>query len=366
MELNDEIAARETALQQVRTAFAHAATRPTRINAGDLVAVSIMDLVGLDVTKTTRIDGDGTINLPYVGSVKAAGLSPRELEQAIVKAYEDARVVQNAIVTVSMPEHGESHQLARRPTPGAMPGTEMAGGGFMDPMMGGGMEEAMMGEPSAPIDAAMQKVLARKLPEVKFDEVPFVEVIEFLRETTGSNLFVNWRALESTGIDRNAPVTLKLRDIALRDLLSLLLLQQGAGLAYKAENGVITIDVPDQPVKASKLVIKAYDVADLLAVNQPHAAGQAPGGFAESMMGGFGAGSSPIMELTNTIISTVAPESWRNHGGHGSIGAYGTKVIITADEEVHRDVASLFEMLREKPATQPATGAEKRALEPAF
>jgi hypothetical protein len=282
-----------------------------------------------------------------------------------------------------MPERGESHQLAKRPTLGAMPGTAMAGGGpmgdpammgmerFADPaMMGEGMGmDPAMGEAPAPMDAAMQKLLARKLPEVKFEGVPFIDVIEFLREATGSNLFVNWPALESVGIDRGAPVTMKLRDVALKDVLSLLLRQQGAGLAYKAENGVIAIDVPNQPVKEPKLVTKAYDVADLLAVNQRHAAGQAPGGFADpgqAMMGGVGGGASPMMELTNTIVSTVAPESWRNQGGRGSIAAYGTKVIITADEEVHRDVAGLFAMLREKPATQPATPEDKQPLEPTF
>ena len=36
-----------------------------------------------DLDTTTRVDPDGTINFPYVGRIKAAGLTEDELEQAI-------------------------------------------------------------------------------------------------------------------------------------------------------------------------------------------------------------------------------------------------------------------------------------------
>ncbi len=175
-------------------------------------------------------------------------------------------------------------------------------------------------------------------------------MIEFLRDTTQSNIFVNWRALESIGIDRKAPVALKLHDVAFKDVLSLLLRQQGEGLVYTAENDVITIDIPKQPVKEPKLVTKAYDVADLFTVAPGQAAGYVGGGF------------SPMVELTNTITSAVAPESWRTQGGRGGISAYGSKLVVTAAEEVHRDVVGLLTMLCEHPTTQPASGVQKPVM----
>ncbi|MBA3405192.1 MAG: polysaccharide biosynthesis/export family protein [Gemmatimonadaceae bacterium] len=105
--------------------FRKSMMQPTKLKVGDLVAVSIMDLVGQGVkpVKTARVDGDGTIGLPYVGAVKASGLSPRELEKAVAQAFRDKKVVRDAIVVVSMPERGESHQLSV-PTSGPRDGSE--------------------------------------------------------------------------------------------------------------------------------------------------------------------------------------------------------------------------------------------------
>jgi hypothetical protein len=102
--------------------------------------------------------------------------------------------------------------------------------------------------------------MGRKLPEVKLDNIPLSDTIDFLRDITGTNIFVNWRALEAAGIDRNSPVTLKLRDVAFRDVLSLIARDQGNGMNFKMENGVIVIDVPMQAARMRKLTTKAYDV----------------------------------------------------------------------------------------------------------
>lgn len=208
--------------------------QPTKLKTGDLVTVSVMDLVGqgVETVKTARVNGDGMINLPYAGRVKASGLSPRELEKAVANALQEKRVVQNALV-VSMPALGESHQLARRPAAGGMPAMAeaivaegmgmdapmMAEGmgmdpAMMDPMMG---PEAGMGMYAPPEDPAAKALLSRKLPEVKFDQIPLGEVVDFFRDTLGVNVFVNWRALEAAGIARDEPVTMRLKDVALRD-----------------------------------------------------------------------------------------------------------------------------------------------------
>ena len=59
--------------------------------------------------------------------------------------------------------------------------------------------------------------LARILPEVTFDGVGFSDVADFLRDVTGANLLIDWKRLEKAGIDRNAPITVKLRNIKVSD-----------------------------------------------------------------------------------------------------------------------------------------------------
>jgi beta-lactamase regulating signal transducer with metallopeptidase domain/protein involved in polysaccharide export with SLBB domain len=86
------------------------------IDVDELVTVSIMDLVGagVETVKTSRVDADGNINLPYVGLVKASGLREVELEKAIAKTYEKQGLIRNPLVVVSLPGRGESHSLSNR------------------------------------------------------------------------------------------------------------------------------------------------------------------------------------------------------------------------------------------------------------
>ena len=379
-EKHPEVAALDAEINQTKRfmdamAAAHRdrVNQPTKLKNGDLVTVSVMDLVGqgVETVKTARIDGDGTISLPYTGAVKAAGLSPLELEKAVAKGYLDKGVIQNAVVAVSLPERGESHQIAR--VRGAMPEIAAAAGpitagGFQNPVMmedpeamrgipapapgapaSGMTEAAMMMEdpaamgmapPAAPMDEATRALLARKIPEMKIDSVPFADVVDALRDLTSSNIFVNWRALEAAGIDRNVPVSLRLRDVAFKDVLSLVLRNVGGGTTYKVENGVVVIDAPKQPAKAPKLSTKTYEVRNLLS-----------GEITEQTT------KAQMSELQRVVITTVQPATWQR-GGSG-IAAFDSRLIVTAPDDVHKEVAQLLKMLQRdaaKPTTNPTKG----------
>ena len=55
---------------------------------------------------------------------------------------------------------------------------------------------------------------------MRFDNIPFADVIDFLRDITGANIFVNWRALEAAGIDRKAPLSSRLNNATFMQVLS--------------------------------------------------------------------------------------------------------------------------------------------------
>lgn len=76
-----------------------------KIGPGDLVAVSVFDLLGVgtgEQTKTARVTETGSISLTFIPPVKAAGLTERQLEDAVAKAYDDARLIHNARVSVQV------------------------------------------------------------------------------------------------------------------------------------------------------------------------------------------------------------------------------------------------------------------------
>ena len=68
--------------------------------------------------------------------------------------------------------------------------------------------------------------------------------IDFLRDVTKANIFVNWKALEAAGIDKNAPVTLRLNNVSFAKVLDLVLNSVGGAdrnLGYTVDQGVISI-----------------------------------------------------------------------------------------------------------------------------
>jgi len=78
-----------------------------KIGTNDLVSISIFDLMGEgtgETVKTARVTETGTISLSLIPPIHAAGLTEQELEQAITKAYQDAGLIRNARVSVTVAE----------------------------------------------------------------------------------------------------------------------------------------------------------------------------------------------------------------------------------------------------------------------
>lgn len=90
----------------VRAEDLQPSTNDYAIGRNDLISVSITDLVApnVETLRTTRVSETGMITLPLVEPIKAAGRTEAQLEKAIVKAYKDANIIQNAQVSVSVTE----------------------------------------------------------------------------------------------------------------------------------------------------------------------------------------------------------------------------------------------------------------------
>jgi len=75
-----------------------------RLHAGDLVAVSVYDAP--ELTRTVRVDPDGTIRLPLLSEgVKAAGLIPHELEAALADALKSGEILVDPVVKITVVEY---------------------------------------------------------------------------------------------------------------------------------------------------------------------------------------------------------------------------------------------------------------------
>lgn len=241
-------------------------------------------------------------------------------------------------------------------------------------------------------DEAVAGLLEKALPEIRFQDVAFADVIDFLRDTTQANIFVNWKALEAAGIDRNAPVSTRLRNVKFSKVLRTVLESVGGGatsqVSYTVDEGVITISTTED--LARNVETRTYDIRDLIiaipdfsdapdfSLTSNGNNGQGTGGGAGNNGGGFGGGGGGngglfgdsgsgdddededtpsreelVEQITNLIRTTIGVGTWQEDGGQlGTLSELGGQLIVTQTPEVHRQISSLLEKLREQRSIQ--------------
>jgi hypothetical protein len=198
---------------------------------------------------------------------------------------------------------------------------------------------------------SMSNVMDQRVPNVELSGVALDDVFEFMRDTAGLNLYVNWPALEAAGIDRSVPIQLKLRNIKLGKVMDLALNQAAAGGAaltwYVSDNIVY---VTTKALADQDMVTVIYPVQDLL-VEVPNF--KAPT-FTPSS-GGEGGGSGNVFETSNNdvqqdndsavargeklvelVMMVVEPDIWIENGGFARIRYFSGTLIVTAPRSVQK------------------------------
>jgi hypothetical protein len=126
---------------------------------------------------------------------------------------------------------------------------------------GAGVEE----KPQTPQEKAVAAQLARQIPEIHFSGQGLEDVVDFMRDVSGANLFVNWRALEAAGIKKGAPVTLRVKNVTLKAALEAIVDAVGTErgkAAFVVEDGVVVISAKADPTKpAARVTIGAIPPA---------------------------------------------------------------------------------------------------------
>ena len=251
-------------------------------------------------------------------------------------------------------------------------------------------------------ESSLAANLERNLPGLSLDNVALTDAVDTLRGLSNLNIWVNWRTLETAGVQPNTPIHLKgLHDIATKKALDLLLADAAgnSSLSYSVDEGVITVSTADDLNK--KTVTNVYDILDLLVVppdfipppdfdlSGKTTMARRNGGRGEQSIGGGGtAGSSSyysnsgssggpltgnstasrgnasasvnsaarteklIQDITQAI-TTVDRDSWVENGGQvGSLKFLSGQLIVTQTPENQRRVLSLLDKLRETRAIQ--------------
>lgn len=102
-------------------------------------------------------------------------------------------------------------------------------------------------EPDA--DRAVRSKLGTRLQKVDFDNIELADVIQFIRDISGINIYVKWNSLANVGVEKATSVTLHLKDVTIEKVLRILLadLGQTKPLDYAIVEGILIISSSENP-----------------------------------------------------------------------------------------------------------------------
>jgi hypothetical protein len=163
-----------------------------------------------------------------------------------------------------------------------------------------------------------------------FTETPLEEVVNLLRDDYEIEIQLDDPALDDFGIDSSEPVNASIRSLPLGAALRLVLNRMG--LTYVVSDRVVLITTQEEA--ETRLMIGIYPIADLLTGHIPTAGNN----------------------LVDTIISTVATETWaENGGGEAEIRLQSPGIlVISTTSAVHQEIAALLGGLRVAQTQNPA------------
>jgi hypothetical protein len=214
--------------------------------------------------------------------------------------------------------------------------------------------------------------LATSVPELRFQGVTFGDAIDFIRDVSGANISVNWKAIEATGVTRDSQVNMHLNGVRMRKALEMLLTEVAGGdtLTYVVDQGVIEITTRELADKM--LITRVYPVEDLIMVipdftdapafsleaaqNAGSGGGSSQGGgqaqVANQLFTGNGQSTNTeqvktkaerAQELVDLIEAVVFPDIWKENGGTSSVRYYNGMLVVTAPRTVQESIGGDFD-----------------------
>jgi hypothetical protein len=216
---------------------------------------------------------------------------------------------------------------------------------------------------SAAAQASARRSLNTILPELKFDNITLADAMDFLRDTSGANIHVNWRALEEIGIGKDTTINVRLRNVTLRRILRTILTEASSGslLTYYIDENII--EVTKRELADQQMITRIYPVDDLIMDVPDFEAPQFQIQATQTGRGGGGGGGQNLFgdlnsqtdqrenmtrtdraqQLIDMIQEIIQPDVWNINGGRAAIRFWNGSLIVTAPRSVHEALGGYSE-----------------------
>ena len=175
---------------------------------------------------------------------------------------------------------------------------------------------------------AVRQLNETVLDFVHLDDIPFEQAIQVIQENTHLTVQPAWGPLSASGVDRETPVSLRLRRVKLDEFIDLLLANvapDGEGIGYDVVGDVLVISTRADLHRRVPVMTRRYFVRDLEGIDFEGA----------------------IDRLADLIRRSVRPNTWHGNGGDiGTISHDGDYLIISHTSAVHCSLDDMFKQLR--------------------
>lgn len=207
---------------------------------------------------------------------------------------------------------------------------------------------------------ATREKLKRRI-NVDWAQIKLQHAVDNLRQELGVDVQLDPEGLEEAGVDKEREIeSLACHDRRGDQVLRLLL--EPLHMSYVIKNGAVMLTSEEKA--GEQLTTRAYNVRDLLEPwspkrNQAAGAGPLPvpsgtkvvwsekGAYARTEY------QEAAYEVMDLVTSHVAPDSWADNGGSGSMSIYRGLLIVSQTEGVHGEVEMLLRQLREGEQSRP-------------
>jgi hypothetical protein len=182
---------------------------------------------------------------------------------------------------------------------------------------GQGAKQSEKKAPPAPVDVAART--ADSLPGIELTEVPLTRAVDLLSAVSTLPITLDPDAMRQLGVSPRDRISLRLDSTTIGRALQAVAAKRG--LAATSDNGQVILTLPAEHRESLHTV--PYTVSDLTGDNK-----------------------AAMAEFAALLKEFVAPESWREVGGRGTIEPKDRVLMVTQTRDVHWQVLVFCEKLR--------------------
>lgn len=196
----------------------------------------------------------------------------------------------------------------------------------------------------------IKRALSIRRIDLNFEGTPFTDCVNFLRDITGLNFVISKEAEEAISDDKE--ISLRLKQITLKNALELMLSQLGGELDYSIRDGAIVLTTSEE--NKAELFLEFYEVSSIIKNINDY-----PGPEVGLSQGNSGQGNTgPSFDLggdddddepkggigAEKLIELI--EQVQGDSEEGSLEVSGGVLIVRKPAAIHRKIIKLLEALR--------------------